>query len=115
EEERLVVEALGVRRGRVFAVEELLYLLSQLVELVEDELELFGLHRPAHVRQLEADQRQQRDLGGERLRRRDAQLEAAARVEHGIGLARDLRAHQVRDRERARAEVLRELDRVDRV
>ena len=55
------------------------------------------------LREPQREQREQRDLRGERLRRGDADLEAAARVEHGVGLARDLRAHQVRDRERPRA------------
>ena len=61
------------------------------------------------------DQRQQRDLRRERLRRGDTDLEAAARVQDRVGLARDLRPHQVRDRERPRALLLRELHRVDRV
>ena len=55
------------------------------------------------------------DLRGERLRRGDADLEAGARVEHRVDLARDLRAHLVRDRDGARAELARELHRLDRV
>ena len=38
-----------------------------------------------------------------------------ARVEHGVDLARDLRAHHVRDRDRVRAHLPRELHRLDRV
>src|SRR4026209_2698809 len=114
-EERLVVEALCDLLDRMRAVEEALDLARQLVELVEDELQLGRRHRPAHLGELEPDQREQRDLGGERLRGCHADLEAAARVEDRLRLARDLRAHQVRDRERASAEVARELHRVDRV
>ena len=67
------------------------------------------------LRELEPDQEEQRDLRGERLRRGDADLEPGARVEHRVDLARDLRAHHVRDRDRARALLARELHRLDRV
>ena len=71
--------------------------------------------RPANLRHLQRDQGQQRDLRSECLRRGDADLEAAARVDRGIRLARDLRAHEVRHRKRARSAIARELDRVDGV
>ena len=69
----------------------------------------------AALRELEADQEHQRDLRRERLRCGDADLEPGARVEHRVDLARDLRAHHVRDRDRARALLARELHRLDRV
>ena len=89
--------------------------IRQLVQPVEDEVDLVGRKRPADLRELERDQGQQRHLRGERLRRRDADLEAAARVDRGLRLARDLRPHEIRDRERPRALLARELHRVDRV
>ena len=56
-----------------------------------------------------------RHLGGERLRRRDAHLDAGVRVEHGVDLARDLRARRVGDRQRAGPEPPGEPDRCERV
>ena len=97
------------------AVEKVLHLRRQAVDLVEDELDLVGGQRRAGARQLEPDQVHQPDLRGERLRRRHAHLEPRARVEDGVDLARDLRAHLIRDRDGARAECPRELHRLDRV
>ena len=71
--------------------------------------------RAPDLRELQRDEDEQRDLRGERLRRRDADLEPAARVEHRVDLARDLRAHLVRDRDGARAVLAREPHRGDRV
>ena len=106
EEERPVVVALGDLLDRMVGVEELRDLVGQLVDLVEDEADLVRRQRPAHLGQLQRDQVEQRDLRRERLRRGDADLEAAARVERRVDLARDLRAHHVRDRDRVRAALL---------
>src|SRR3989337_2788459 len=54
-------------------------------------------------RELQRHEVEQRQLGCERLRGRDAHLEPGARVDDRVHLARDLRAHHVRDRERASA------------
>ena len=115
EEEVRVVVALRDLLDRVVAVEELLDLVRQLVDEVEDELDLARRQRLADLRELQRDEVEQRDLRGERLRRGDAHLETGARVEHRVDLARDLRAHHVRDRDRARARLARELERRDRV
>ena len=115
EEERPVGEPLGDLLDRMVAVEEALDLVGQLVDRVEDELALLCRHRPPHLRQLQRDEVEQRDLRRERLRRRDADLEPAACVQHGIDLARDLRAHHVRDRDGVGALLARELHRLDRV
>ena len=115
EEERLVGEPLRDLLDRMVAVEELVDLLGQVVDLVEDERELAGRHRPADLRQLQRDEVQQRHLRGEGLRGGDADLEPAARVEDRVDLARDLRAHHVRDRDGAGALLAGELHRLDRV
>ena len=83
------------------SLEERGHLRRQRVQLVEDHLDLVGRERLSHLGELERDQREQRHLRGEGLRRGDPDLEPAAREERGVDLARDLRAHHVRDRERA--------------
>ena len=115
EEERFVVEALRDVLDRVVGVEEALHLRRQVVQLVEDELDFFFRERVAALGELQADQEEQCDLRGEGLGGCDSDLEAGARVEHGIDLTRDLRAHHVRDRNRARTLFARELHRLDRV
>ena len=115
EEEVRVVVALRDLLDRVVAVEERLDLARELVDEVEDELDLARRQRLADLRELERDEVEERDLRGEGLRRRDAHLEAGARVQHGVDLARHLRAHHVRDRDRAGALLARELERLDRV
>ena len=59
--------------------------------------DLVAVLRAARLRQRQADQLDRGDLGEERLGRRDPDLGAGVRVEHGIGLARDLRAVGVAD------------------
>src|SRR5581483_7589421 len=81
EEERPIVEALGNLLDRVVAVEEALHLLREVVDLVEDELDLARRQRVTHLRELQPDQEQQRDLRRERLRRRHTDLEPGARVD----------------------------------
>ena len=71
--------------------------------------------RLPHLRELERDEEEQADLGREGLRGRDADLQPGARVEDRVDLARDLRAHHVRDRDGARAHLAGELHRGDRV
>ncbi len=88
---------------------------GQVVDRVEDEAVVLGRERAADLRELERDEDQQRHLRGERLRGGDADLEPAARVEDGVDLARDLRAHLVRDRDGRRAGRLREAHGRDRV
>ena len=82
---------------------------------LEDEVDLGLRQRTARLRELEREEAEQSDLCGERLRGRDTDLHPAAGVERRLGLARDLRAHEVRDRERPGAAFPRELDRVDGV
>ena len=84
--------------------------LEQLVDVVRDVLEVGddALRRSASsvAAQLGEAQREQvhgRDLGDEGLGGGDADLEAGARVEHAVGVARGLRAHDVGDREDRRA------------
>ena len=57
----------------------------------------------AQLRQAQPEQVHHGDLAGERLRGGDPDLEAGAREEHAVGLARGLRAHHVGDREHAGA------------
>ena len=90
-------------------------LVGELVQPVEDEVDLVRGDRLPDLGELQRDQTEQSHLRGERLRRGDADLEPAARVEHRLRLARDLRPHHVRDRERVRAALAGELDRVDGV
>ena len=58
-----------------------------------------GGERPRDLREPEAEQVHGGDLAGEGLRRRDADLEAGAGVEDGVGVAGRLAAHHVGDRE----------------
>src|SRR4029077_20007999 len=90
EEERLLVEPLRDLLDRMVAVEELLHLGGEAVDLIEDELDLVDRQRLPRARELEADQVHQPDLRGERLRRGHAHLEPGARVEDRVDLARDL-------------------------
>ena len=61
------------------------------------------------------EQRQHRDLAGERLGRGDADLGTGVDVDAAVGLARDRRAHHVDDAERPRALALRLAHRRQRV
>ena len=70
---------------------------------------------PAQLGEPQREQVHDRDLGDERLGRGDADLEAGAGVEDAVGLARDLRAHDVRDREHLRAALARQAHRRQRV
>src|SRR4051795_7015269 len=115
EEERLVVVAFGDLLDRMVSVEELLHLLGEVVERLEDELDLLRGHRAADLRELQRNQGEQRNLRRERLRRRDTDLEPGARVQNGVDLARHLRSELVRDRERTRPLLPRELHRRNRV
>ena len=115
EEERLVVVPLRDLLDGMVCVQEALHLLGQVEELFEDELDLLRRQRAPDLRELERDQRQERDLSGERLRRRDADLEAGARIEDSVDLTCDLRAELVGDRERSRALLAREPHCSDRV
>ena len=110
-----LVVALRDVLDRMVAVEEAPHLVRQVVELVEDELDLVRRERLAVLGELQPDQEEQRDLRGERLGGGDADLETRARVENRVDLARDLRAHHVRDRDRSRAVLARELHRLNRV
>src|SRR3954469_3627857 len=113
EEERPLVEALrdlvDAMAPIVDVVEELLQPLRELVELVEDEIDLVLRQAAPDGCELEREQAEQRDLRSERLRRCDTDLDAATCVERRVHLARDLRSHHVRDRERARAKLTGEL------
>jgi hypothetical protein len=84
-------------------IQEALHLLGQVEQLFEDEFDLLRRQRAPDLRELERDQRQERDLSGERLRRRDPDLEPGARIEDSVDLPCDLRAELVGDRERSRA------------
>ena len=66
--------------------------LRHLREQLELAGDLVAVLRAAGLRQREPDQVVGRDLGEERLGGGDADLRAGVRVEHGVGLARDLRA-----------------------
>ena len=68
----------------------------QLAVFAHDLVAVLGA---ASLRQRQADQLDGGDLGQERLGRGDADLGAGVGVEHRVGLARDLRAVGVADRE----------------
>src|SRR5919106_6079091 len=87
QEERRVVVASRDLLDRVVALEEVLDLPRKLVDEVEDELDLAGGQRLPDLRELQRDEVEERDLGGERLRGGDAHLEAGARVQHRVDLA----------------------------
>ena len=87
----------------------------ELVDEVEDELDLAGRQRLANLRELERDEVEERDLRSEGLGGGDTHLDAGARIEDGVDLARHLRAHHVGDRDGARPALSRELERLDRV
>ena len=74
-----------------------------------------GLERAAQLGQAQAQQVHDRDLAQERLRRRHPDLEARAREQHAVGVARGLRAHHVRDRQHPRAALARHPHRRERV
>ena len=63
--------------------------------------DLVGVLRAERLRQRQPDQVAGDDLRGERLRRRDTDLGAGVGVEHRVGLAGDLRAVGVADRQHA--------------
>ena len=115
EEERPLVDALCDLFDGMVSVEELLHLVRQLVQAVEHEVDLYLRQGLTDLGQPQREQAEQRHLRGEGLRRGHADLDPATRVQGRVDLARDLRAHHVRDRERACAALARELDRVDRV
>ena len=71
--------------------------------------------RPPDLGEAQSEQADQRHLRSEGLRGGDADLHPAARVERRLRLPRDLRPHEVRDRERPRPALARELDRIDGV
>ena len=71
--------------------------------------------RAAQLGEVQREQREGQALRRERLRRGNADLAAAAGVERAVGLARQLRAHLVADRERERAALARDALRGDRV
>ena len=71
--------------------------------------------RASGAGELEADQVHEPGLGGEGLRGGDADLEAGARQQGRVHLARDLRAHLVRDRDGPGTALAGELHRLDRV
>ena len=73
------------------------------------------LHRPAQLGEAQRQQVHRRDLADERLRRGDGDLHPGARVEHAVGVARGLRADDVRARQHPRAALARQAHRRQRV
>ena len=68
-----------------------------------ERLELVLGHRAARPGEAQGEQEHGGDLGGVRLGRRHPDLQARARVEHEVGVARRLAAHDVGEREHRRA------------
>ena len=88
---------------------------GRLLELADERGQPVGRQRPAQLGEPQREQVHRRDLADERLRRGDADLEPGAREEDAVGVARDLRAHHVRDAEHGRAARAREPHRRERV
>ena len=89
--------------------------LGQRVDAGPQLRDALGRQRLAQLGEVQGEEREGEALRGERLRRGDADLAAAAGVERTVGLARELRAHLVADRERERAALARDPLRGDRV
>ena len=89
--------------------------LGQRVDAGPQLRDALGRQRPAQLGEVQGEEREGEALRRERLRRGDADLAAAARVERAVGLARELRSHLVADRERERAALARDALRGDRV
>ena len=85
------------------ALEQLLDELGDGAQLVAEPLELVLALRAARPRQAQGQQQQGSDLGRVRLGRRHADLQAGAREQHVVGVARGLAAHDVAEREDRRA------------
>ena len=85
------------------------------LEVGDERAPPLDVQRPAQLGEAQRQQVHDRDLADEGLRRRDADLEAGARVEHAVGVARRLRAHDVRHREDGRAALARETHGRERV
>ena len=71
---------------------------GQVLDLPDELGDPLGRHRAAQLGEAQREQVHRRDLADERLRRGDRDLEAGARVEHAVGVARGLRADDVRAR-----------------
>ena len=71
--------------------------------------------RAAQLGHAQREQVHDRDLGDERLRRGDADLQPGARVDDAVGVARGLRAHDVRHGQHGRAALAGEPHRGQRV
>ena len=115
EEERRLVVPLGDLLDRMVAVEVRADLRWQRRDLVEQRPDLLLRQRVPHLGEVERKEIEQRHLGREGLRRGDAHLDPRARVEDPVDLLRDLRAHHVRDRQRPRAALAGQPQRVHRV
>ena len=74
-----------------------------------------GSHRPAQLGEPQPEQVHRRDLADEGLGRGDADLEAGAGEQDGVGVAGRLAAHDVGDREHLRAALAGEAHRGERV
>ena len=90
--------------------------MRQALELGDEPRERSGAQRARAARRGAAPSRYiDGDLADERLGRGDADLQAGARVEHAVGVARGLRAHDVGDRQHRGAALARQAHRRQRV
>ena len=100
---------------RVEAIDELRDARGQVLDLPHELGDALGRHRAAQLGEAQREQVHRRDLADERLRRGDRHLEAGTRVEHAVGVARGLRADDVRAGEHLRPALLRQAHRGERV
>ncbi|MPM15727.1 hypothetical protein SDC9_62099 [bioreactor metagenome] len=93
----LVDESGGEVEDRGGVVQHLLHQRRQALQLLHHRGDLLAVHRPLDLRQVETEQVAGGQLGGEALRRGDADLRAGVGVDHRVGLARDGRTVGVAD------------------
>ena len=101
--------------GRAISLQAGSELLRQGPDLLRQRLTFCIVQDAPHLRDSQRQEIQEHQLGGERLRRRNADLDAGVGVEHGVDLSRDLRARRVRDRKSAGPQLTSEADRAQRV
>ena len=85
------------------------------LSLVTSSRAALGAQRALELGEAQREQVHDRDLGDERLGRGDADLQAGAGVDDAVGVARGLRAHDVRHGQHGRAALAGEAHRGQRV
>ena len=103
-------ESPGHRLDLFRLLQHVRYLPRQRLEGLDPAPDLRRRHLPSLVSHAQREQSQRRDLRGERLRGRYADLGSAVQVDAGIGQARDRAAHGVDDAQGRAAAFLRHLE-----